>query len=251
MKSTNSLTDLYVNELRDLYSAEQQILKALPKMTDAASHAELRNAFETHRQQTERHVSRLQQIFDTMGESPKGEKCEGVEGIIKEGADLIDKDIDGSVRDAGLIAAAQRVEHYEMAVYGSVRAWAEQLGRGSGVFAPTNAGRRKADERSADAARDGLGESRRDARRDSMKALVHDGPRDVAVADGCARVEGLSTFGRMGGDHEREKRETRKDRETPQHGPRRAVRGGPLWWALPHGITARGAEGKEETAGVT
>jgi ferritin-like metal-binding protein YciE len=129
MKSTNSLTDLYVNELRDLYSAEQQILKALPKMTDAASHAELRNAFETHRQQTERHVSRLQQIFDTMGESPKGEKCEGVEGIIKEGADLIDKDIDGSVRDAGLIAAAQRVEHYEMAVYGSVRAWAEQLGR--------------------------------------------------------------------------------------------------------------------------
>lgn len=129
MKNINSLTDLYVDELRDLYSAEQQILKALPKMSEAASHTALRNAFETHRQQTEKHVTRLQQIFDTLGESPKGVKCEGVEGIIKEGAELIDKDIDGSVRDAGLISAAQRVEHYEMAVYGSVRTWAQQLGR--------------------------------------------------------------------------------------------------------------------------
>jgi ferritin-like metal-binding protein YciE len=126
---THSLTDLYVDELRDLYSAEQQILKALPKMSEAATHSALRHAFETHRQQTERHVGRLQQIFEYLGESPKGRKCDGVEGIIKEGADLIDKDIDGSLRDAGLIAAAQRVEHYEMAVYGSVRTWAEQLGR--------------------------------------------------------------------------------------------------------------------------
>jgi ferritin-like metal-binding protein YciE len=125
----NSLTDLYVDELRDLYSAEQQILKALPKMSEATSHAELRHAFEMHRQQTERHVGRLQQIFERLGENPRGRTCDGVEGIIKEGADLIDKDLDASVRDAGLISAAQRVEHYEMAVYGTVRTWAQQLGR--------------------------------------------------------------------------------------------------------------------------
>src|SRR6195952_4895282 len=123
-----SLADLYVEELKDLYSAENQILKALPKMIKAASHPELKSAFADHLEQTKGHVERLVQICDDIGASPKGKKCSGMEGIIEEGADLIAEDPEPGVLDAGLAAAAQHVEHYEMAGYGSVRTWAEQLG---------------------------------------------------------------------------------------------------------------------------
>jgi ferritin-like metal-binding protein YciE len=124
----NTIEELYVEELKDLYSAENQILKALPKMIKAATHDELKDALETHRQQTEMHVRRLERIFDELGESPKGKKCHGMEGVIAEGAELIDEGPTPEVLDAGLISAAQHVEHYEMAGYGSVRTWAQQLG---------------------------------------------------------------------------------------------------------------------------
>ena len=124
----HTIEELYVEELKDLYSAENQILKALPKMIKAATHDELKDALETHRQQTEMHVRRLERIFDELGESPKGKKCHGMEGVIAEGADLIDERPAPTVLDAGLISAAQHVEHYEMAGYGSVRTWAQQLG---------------------------------------------------------------------------------------------------------------------------
>jgi ferritin-like metal-binding protein YciE len=124
----NTITDLYVDELKDLYSAENQILKALPKMIKAATHDELKDAFETHRQQTEMHVRRLEQIFGELGETSKGKKCQGMEGVIAEGAELIGDDPAPGVLDAGLISAAQHVEHYEMASYGSARTWAAQLG---------------------------------------------------------------------------------------------------------------------------
>src|SRR5579862_838874 len=123
-----TLAELYVEELKDLYSAEKQILTALPKMIKAATHEELKEAFETHRQQTEGHVQRLEQIFEELGESPRGKKCHGMEGVIEEGAELIQDQPEPAVLDAGLIAAAQHVEHYEMAGYGSVRAWADKLG---------------------------------------------------------------------------------------------------------------------------
>jgi len=126
--ATNTMTDLYVEKLKDLYSAEQQILKALPKMAKAATHAALRDAFETHRQQTEGHVERLDQIFEGLGKSPRGKLCRGVQGIIEEGADLMKEDPEGGILDAGLLAGAQSVEHYEMASYGSARTWAQQLG---------------------------------------------------------------------------------------------------------------------------
>ena len=126
--ATNTLTELYVEKLKDLYSAEQQILKALPKMVKAATHAELQNAFETHRRQTETHVQRLDQIFEELGKSPHGKACAGVKGIIEEGAELMKEDPEPNVLDAGLISGAQGVEHYEMAGYGSVRTWADQLG---------------------------------------------------------------------------------------------------------------------------
>jgi ferritin-like metal-binding protein YciE len=124
----NSLEDLYVDELRDLYSAENQILKALPKMAKAASHRELQRAFTQHERQTQRQVKRLERIFKDLGESPKGKKCVGMEGLIKEAQELIREKPDPEVLDAGLISKAQHVEHYEIAGYGTVRTYARQLG---------------------------------------------------------------------------------------------------------------------------
>jgi ferritin-like metal-binding protein YciE len=123
-----SLYDLYVAELHDLYDTEHQIAKALPKMVEAASSADLRTAFQDHLTQTQLHINRLESVFEMHGEKASGHKCDGIEGIIKEGRNLIKEDADPIVRDAALISAAQRVEHYEIAVYGCVRTYAEQLG---------------------------------------------------------------------------------------------------------------------------
>jgi ferritin-like metal-binding protein YciE len=130
--SVESIQDLFVEELRDLYSAEKQITKALPKMAKAASSNELRQAFESHLEETSGHVGRLEKIFNTLEKSSRGKTCEGMKGLLSEGAELIKEIGKGDVLDAGLISAAQRVEHYEMAGYGSVRAYAELLGN-SGV----------------------------------------------------------------------------------------------------------------------
>jgi ferritin-like metal-binding protein YciE len=123
-----TIAELYVEELKDLYSAENQILKALPKMIKAATHTELKDAFQTHLRQTETHVQRLETILKALDENPKGKMCHGMQGVIEEGADLIKEAPPPAVLDVGLISAAQHVEHYEMAGYGSVRSWAEQLG---------------------------------------------------------------------------------------------------------------------------
>jgi ferritin-like metal-binding protein YciE len=124
----SALKELYVAELKDLYSAENQLLKALPNMAKAASSPDLRAGFENHLKQTHEHVSRLEKIFNKLGESPKGKLCKGMEGLITEGKEMIDEDPGPEELDAGLIAAAQRVEHYEMAGYGCVRTYAELLG---------------------------------------------------------------------------------------------------------------------------
>jgi ferritin-like metal-binding protein YciE len=124
----NTLEDLYVDELTDLYSAERQVLKALPKMIEAATHAELKQAFEHHLQQTEMHVERIERIFAVLDGTPNGKKCRGMEGVIEEGAELIEKGERSAIVDAGLIAKAQHVEHYEIAGYGSVYEWAMRLG---------------------------------------------------------------------------------------------------------------------------
>ena len=115
-----NLKKLYVDELKDLFSAENQLLKALPKMAKAASSAELRTGFEKHLEQTQGHVQRLEEIFQSLDESPKGKKCVGMEGLVKEGSEVMEEDFDDAVLDAGLIGAARRVEHYEMAAYGAV-----------------------------------------------------------------------------------------------------------------------------------
>jgi ferritin-like metal-binding protein YciE len=128
-----SLRDLFVDELKDLYSAETQITKALPKMAKAASSNDLRTAFEEHLEQTKVHIERLDQIFNSLEESPKGKKCKGMEGLIEEGKELLEEDAEPDVLDAGLISAAQRVEHYEMAGYGCVRTYAKLLGEDAAV----------------------------------------------------------------------------------------------------------------------
>lgn len=123
-----SLQDLYVDELKDLYSAEQQILKALPKMEKAATSSELKDAFRHHMDQTQEQVKRLDRIFVELDASPRGKKCLGMQGLIEESKEFLGERADPSVRDAGLISEAQRVEHYEMAGYGSVRTYAKMLG---------------------------------------------------------------------------------------------------------------------------
>ena len=123
-----SLRDLYVEELKDLYSAENQILKALPKMAKKASSDELRAAFEEHLEITRSQVERLETIFDDLERSPKGKRCKGMAGLIEEGSEMMKEDAEPEVLDAALISAAQRVEHYEIAAYGTVRTYAERLG---------------------------------------------------------------------------------------------------------------------------
>jgi ferritin-like metal-binding protein YciE len=125
----NALKELYVDELRDIYSAEQQLTKALPKMAKASKSDDLRSGFEEHLEQTKGHVQRLEQIFESLGEKPTGKKCKGMEGLIEEGDEMIkEEELEDDARDAGLISAAQRVEHYEIAAYGSVRTYANLLG---------------------------------------------------------------------------------------------------------------------------
>lgn len=123
-----SLHDLYIKELHDLYDAENQIVKALPKMIEASNSAQLRSALSEHLEQTRNQVARLEQVFRLHNEDVEGEKCDGMSGIISEGKDILKHDENLDVRDAGIIGAAQRVEHYEMAAYGTVRTWAEQMG---------------------------------------------------------------------------------------------------------------------------
>jgi ferritin-like metal-binding protein YciE len=128
-----TLKDLYIHELKDLYSAENQIIKALPKMAKAATNEELIAGFEKHLEQTEKHAERLEEILESNGETTRGPKCKGMEGLISEGDEMIKEDAEDDVRNAGLIAAAQRVEHYEMAGYGCARTYAEALGDTKGA----------------------------------------------------------------------------------------------------------------------
>src|SRR3984893_11047645 len=127
----NSLQTLYVDELRDLYNAENQLLKALPKMAKAASSEELKDAFEKHLERTKTHVERLEEVFEEIGEKPKGKTCKAMKGLIEEGSEIFHEDGEESVIDAGIIVAAQKVEHYEIASYGSVRAFAQLVGKES------------------------------------------------------------------------------------------------------------------------
>lgn len=127
--SVDSMEKLFIEELKDLYSAENQITKALPKLAKSASSNELRTALEHHLRETEEHVRRVEQICEIVGESPKGETCEGIKGVLEEGEKNVHAVKEGPVRDEAIISGCQRVEHYEMAAYGTARTYAERLGK--------------------------------------------------------------------------------------------------------------------------
>ena len=124
----DNLQELLVDELRDIYNAEGQLLKALPKMAKKATNPKLRKAFETHKAETEGQIERLKKVFDLLGEKAKGKTCAAMEGIVEEGKDVMSEDMDEDAMDAALISAAQKVEHYEIASYGTVRTYAQLLG---------------------------------------------------------------------------------------------------------------------------
>src|SRR5579872_2214075 len=128
-----TLKTLYVDELRDILDAENQLIKALPKMAEASTSSDLRSGFEAHLEQTKNHAQRIEQILEALGEEPKGKKCKGMNGIIAEGKEILDEDYEGALRDAGIISAAQRVEHYEIGAYGCVREYAQLLGENEAV----------------------------------------------------------------------------------------------------------------------
>ncbi len=127
MAKLKNLSDLLINELQDLYSAETQLVKALPKMARAASNEDLQSGFREHLEQTKEHVARIERVMEILGGSPEGKTCKAMQGLIAEGEEVIEEDADPAVRDAALIVAAQKVEHYEIAGYGSVRTIAELL----------------------------------------------------------------------------------------------------------------------------
>jgi len=129
----SALKELYIDELRDIYDAENQLTKALPKMAKAATSDGLRAGFEGHLEQTKTDVQRLEEIFEALGEKPTGKKCKGMQGLIAEGKEVMEEDYEGEALDAGLISAAQRVEHYEIAAYGCVRNYANILGEEDAV----------------------------------------------------------------------------------------------------------------------
>ena len=126
--SVDTVEKLLVEELKDLYSAEKQITRALPKMAKNASNEQLKTAFETHLKQTEGPIERLDRIFEMLGKTSTGKTCKGMQGLLEEGSETMEE-TEGEVRDAAMICAAQKVEHYEMATYGSVRTWAQQMGQ--------------------------------------------------------------------------------------------------------------------------
>jgi ferritin-like metal-binding protein YciE len=123
-----TLNDLFVEALKDVYHAEKQILRALPKMAKAAESEELRQAFQTHRAETEGQIERLEQVFEALGKRAQGKTCEAIQGIIEEGKEIMEDFAESDALDAGLIAAGQAVEHYEISRYGTLRAWAQELG---------------------------------------------------------------------------------------------------------------------------
>jgi len=133
MAKMMTLRDLFVEQLRDVYHAEGQLVKALPKMAKNASNPDLTAAFTEHLEETKGQVERLERVFEAIGEKAKGKKCQAMEGLVEEGKEVMEEDAEPDVLDAGLIAAAQKVEHYEIASYGCLRTWAEQLGLGRNV----------------------------------------------------------------------------------------------------------------------
>jgi ferritin-like metal-binding protein YciE len=161
MAESGTLHDAFLEELRDTYDAEKQLTKALPKLAKAATSGALRDAFESHLDETRGHVERLEQVFESLGEKAKGKHCDGIAGIIDEGSAIMDEDFDEATMDACLIAAGQRAEHYEMAVYGTLVAWAKDMGHAeaAGLLQQTLDEEKAADQKLTSLAEGGINQT--------------------------------------------------------------------------------------------
>jgi len=165
MAETGTLHDAFVDELRDTYDAEKQLTKALPKLAKAATNAKLRTAFETHLQETQGQIARLEQVFESLDEKVRGKHCDGIAGIIEEGKSIMEEDFDETTMDACLIAAGQRAEHYEMAAYGTLVAWAQAMGHteAAGLLQQTLEEEKAADKKLSGLAEGGINQGAADA----------------------------------------------------------------------------------------
>jgi len=165
MAETGTLHDAFIEELRDTYDAEKQLTKALPKLAKTATNAKLRAAFEKHLEETQGQIARLEQAFESLGEKVRGKHCDGIAGIIEEGKSIMEEDFDETTMDACLIAAGQRAEHYEMAAYGSLVAWAEAMGHteAAKLLQQNLEEEKAADKKLSDLAESGINQSAADA----------------------------------------------------------------------------------------
>jgi ferritin-like metal-binding protein YciE len=191
MPRNGTLHDAFIDELRDAYDAEKQVLKALPKMVRAASSSDLRAAFEAHLEETRGQVARLEQVFGSLDEKVRGKHCDGVAGIIEEGKKVMEEDFDDTTMDACLIAAAQRVEHYEMAAYGTLVAWAEAMGHteAAALLRETLDEEKAADEKLTEVAESGVNQGAADA------AHGEDEPAQDATQMSGTKAKGMKTKG--------------------------------------------------------
>ena len=165
MAEAGTLHDAFIDELRDTYDAEKQLTKALPKLAKAATNAKLRTAFETHLQETLGQIERLEQVFESLDEKVRGKHCDGIAGIIEEGKSIMEEDFDETTMDACLIAAGQRAEHYEMAAYGTLVAWAQAMGHteAASLLQQTLDEEKAADKKLSGLAEGGINQSAADA----------------------------------------------------------------------------------------
>ena len=190
--SAENLREALVEEIRDLYNAEKQLLKALPKMAKGASSDELRNAFESHFEETEGHVSRLERVFELLEEKPRGKHCAGIAGIIEEGSDVLQEDMEDAVLDACLIASGQRAEHYEMAAYGTTVAWAEalELGDVAQLLRETLAEEKAADTKLSALAESGINQAATAGESEQDEQDEEDKPASRATAGRGSQPQG-------------------------------------------------------------
>ena len=193
MPETKTLHDAFLDELRDSYDAEKQLIKALPKLAKAAENDELRTAFENHLRETQGHVQRLEQVFQSLGEKARGKHCDGIAGIIEEGSSILEEDLEATALDACLIAAGQRAEHYEMAAYGTLVAWARTMGHNeaAGLLEQTLDEEKAADEKLTRIAESGVNQE--------AATRAHGGDEGEGEPDGRARNAGRSSASRSRG----------------------------------------------------
>jgi ferritin-like metal-binding protein YciE len=185
MAEAGTLHDAFIDELRDTYDAEKQLTKALPKLAKAASHPKLRQAFETHLEETRGQIERLEQVFESLDEKVRGKHCDGIAGIIEEGKSVMEEDFDDATMDACLIASGQRAEHYEMAAYGTLVAWANAMGHteAASLLQENLDEEKAADEKLTSLAEGGINESAADA----AHSKEEDEEEPAAVGAGARR----------------------------------------------------------------